>query len=496
MSTVQQVWNWNNFSWWEWDAFFYWPAGWYRVSSQLETRMVENSIRISQKKTDTWLTYVWSILAVNPYADRCFTTRDWNIWKIYLNWTFQLDLSTWTWSWDRIIWFWKMQKSSSNIVYSYWITQASNWTGKIHRINTDAFQIDYSVWTYILSNSRTTNWTSLPVISKSDRIIFANWNTIFEFDSNEVLTTKVSLPIDYDIIAITEYQDTYKVFYNVPKYSSGNKDWYIAYWDWLSTDFQQIVSYENSPIITAINDWAYDYAVFWNNITSDLYYVGWLSRWQPLRVNTENSVNVNGRIFGRRWFVREWMLYITGNDKLTNNCIYTYGSYYPGTPKSLVSTQNLVTSYNNVWLNAWEQIYYIYDNNKIWTQEFSFWVSSNEQWVCISYPITWKIWGFTEKTIDRIDIWYDLMWNANTIKIYARKNARTDTLNTDWWTLLRTISDNTKKFVRVEKNELLSLELWDFNTLEFKVELNKNSLATFSPEFRNLRLLYKDNLKD
>ncbi len=495
MSTVQQVWNWNNFSWWEWDAFFYWPTGWYRVSSQLETRMVENSIRISQKKTDTGQTYLWTVQAVNPYADRCFSTLDSNTGKIYYEWVFKFNLSTWNVNWDTIRWFWKLQRTTDNIIYSYWISRTTTWVGKIHRLATDFTSLT-TVWTFTLWAWSTNDSIYFPIISNPDRIIFANWNTIFEFDQAEVLTTKLTLPKDHEIIAITEYQDTYKVFYNAPKYTWGNKDSYIGYWDWLSTDFQQIASYENSPVINVINDWAYDYAVFWDTYTSDLYYVGWLSRWQPLRVNTENNDNVNQRLFWRRWFVREWVLYITWEDKLSNNCIYTYGSYYPGTPKSLVSTQNLVNSYNSIWLNAWEQFYYIYDNNKIWTQSFFFWTESNDQWICISYPITWKLWGFTQKTIDRLDIWYDLMWNGNTIKIYARKNARTDTLNTDWWTLLRTISDNNSKFVRVERNELLSLWLWDFNTLEFKVELNKFSANQKSPEFRNLRLLYKDNLKD
>lgn len=494
---IKQVWNWNDFSWWEWDWFYYWPKWWVRVTSKVALREVENWARIVNLKTDTWITYLWDVRSINPFRSRCFSTRDVNTWKIYDNWVFKFNMATWTTAYDTIVWWWQLNRASDKTTYSYWISATSYWTWQIQRFDTNFWWVSYWIWwNRTLADWATNNpsYERAPVLSLPTRIIWGWSNTIFQIDRNEVIKTLISFPIWAEIRAITYYQDTFKIYYNLKRYTNWPTDWIIAYWDWISNTIEQFVKYENSNIQCVVNDWAYDYVVFWDWITSDLYYVWWLNRWNPVRVNTEQNFNNNNRIFWTEWFIREWILYITWQDKFWNECIYSYWSYYPWTPRSLIS-ENDISSYSGSLINASSnQFFDIYDEWKIYYQRY--WVNeaSSNQWILISYPIIWWLWIHTLKTIEKIDISYNLYSSSNYINVYVKKNWWPYSTNTTWWTLIKTITDNTKRWVKIYRNELISLWLWDFNELEFKIELNQ-PYNSYSPIFHQLRLEYLDNIK-
>jgi hypothetical protein len=74
---IEQVHNWNNFSGWEWDGFYLWPKWGYRLWKNIDTRQLENWVKICTKIVDTEDTYDWDINEVNPYASNSFSTDIW-----------------------------------------------------------------------------------------------------------------------------------------------------------------------------------------------------------------------------------------------------------------------------------------------------------------------------------------------------------------------------------------------------------------------------------
>lgn len=506
MAEINQVWNWSDFSWWEWDWQYYWPEWWYRAGNNLETRQLENWVVICNKLTDTSQTYLWNIISVNNYEPRCFVTIDsTNYVRVYRNWTFLIPINTWTTAYDRVIGWGKMTRLSDTTTYNYAFTMTNSWVWKIHRFDVWMGGFSISMWTWTLWEWRTWNPAIQKVITLSLpwRIIFAYWNSIFEISNSEVVTRLLVLPKEVDIVAITQFQDTYKIFYNWERYSWWVKDWFIAYWDWWSELIDQYVEYDSSPIINVVNDWPYDYTVFWDWLSSDLYYVWWLQRWNPIRTNLESDVtNNNVRQLATEWGIREWILYLTWTNKLVQNCLYSFGNYYSWSRKQLVP-QN-ITTLNFDKINVWSSFIELYVNNavstwtwKIYTKSYQFWAQPESQAKIYSYALTWNYWMFTIKTIQAIYVAYQL-FNANdSIKIYYKKDWWPYSTNGANWVLLKTITWSdyiNKRWVKISRAELNQLELSNFYQLELYAELNATS--TKSPILYPIRTIYIDNIWD
>lgn len=502
MEAIEQVWNWGWFNWWEWDGFYNWPANSYRAGRNIESKQIENGLFICNKLVDTWLTYQWDILAVNPFENRCFSTRDGSTWKIYKDWVFKFNMDSWDSTWNTIQGFWIMNRSSDNITYSYWFSRTNNWTWKITRFSTDFTTPTYNIWTERnLWQWRNTNPNEniMPVLSVPTWIIWAYANTIFKLNRSEIIETLVTLPREVDIVWITFYQNTYKVFYNWPRYSWWPIDSYISIWDWANSLFTQTVKYENSPIRVVVNDWAYEYVVFWNNITSDLYRVWGLERGSPIRWNIEWSTWYNTRVFWTEWVIREWILYLKGTNKFDENCIYSYWNYYPWTNRQLVpenvkNVSKMLASTSNIdiyidddaWTNVW----------KIYTKSFLFNQIPELTGTILSYAMTWNGWLWSRKVLKRVDCSYQLYSNSDSIKIYSKTNWWPYGNNNTWWTLIKTITGEDyfqKRWVTFTSSELSAISVWEFYQLEYKVEL----IAWWnrSPILYQIKTSYLDYLK-
>lgn len=499
MEPIKQLWTWNC-NWWEWDWFYNWPAWSYRAGNNLETKQVENWVCICNALVATAYTFIWDMTAVNPYEEMCFATRDdvADQAKIYYWWVFKFN--TWTRASDIIYWFWKMTRVSDTTSYSYWISWTSSWVWKVFRFATD-FTSATSVWTWTLWNWRTASPSNnrMPVLSVAWRIIFAWGNTIFEITDTEVITKLVTLPKEVDIVAISKYQYTYKVFYNWKRFANWTTDSYVAYWDWFDIAFSSTVKYEASPIRTVVNDWAYDYTTFWDKYTSDLYYVAWLNRWEPVRTNIEESTN-NTRLFWLEWVIREWILYMTWTNKLWVDCLYSYGNYYTWTNNQLVPENSWKTITK---INVTERVLYCYINDdvsanlwKIYTKNFFFATQPETTATIYSYPLTWNYWISTDKTIESIHIPYLLYHSSDHIKIYAKKTWSPYVANTSWWVQIADITwatDLAKRWKIIYRSSLVALDLWNFNQLEYKAELI--AWSTKSPILWPIKTPYLDNLK-
>lgn len=108
--------------------------------------------------------------------------------------------------------------------------------------------------------------------SGSEAFVFAVNNVIYKMEGNEVVTTAITLPENREIVGITAFQDTYRVYYNV-HYSNSKRDAKVAYWDGIEESFTQSVTYPDCWIEGVNGDGTYDYAVFGNGNSRDLYYV-------------------------------------------------------------------------------------------------------------------------------------------------------------------------------------------------------------------------------
>lgn len=495
MATIEQNWN-ITFNWWEWDWFYNWPSWSYRAGSNLETKQLENWAMICNWLISTDNTYIWEIIAINWYEDKTFCTDDkvWHFWKIYYNWAFTFNL--WTGSQDRVYWFWKMTRLADNINYSYWFSWVSSWVWKIYRFAND-FLSKSNIWTRTLWKGRLTIWNKIITLWNNWRIIFATANTIFEITRQETITTLLELPKEADIIEITNYQDTYKIYFNLTRFPNWTTDSFIASWDWFDNVYSNYVQYEASPIRMVVNDWPYDYVSFWDNFTTDLYYVWWINRWKPIRTNIEESIN-NTRIFWTEWVIREWVLYMNWENKLWEKCLYSFWNYYPWSKSQLVP-ENKWKEINK--LNVSERVIYCYINNdvsanvwKIYSRSLFFATQPESTATIYTYALTWNYWISTEKTINRVYVSYLLFHQSDHIKIYCRNNWWPYTENSSWWVLIKDItwtSYLSKRWCTINRNEIPTI--WDFYQLEYKIELI--SWRTKSPILWNIKTDYTDNIK-
>ena len=512
MWAITQYYNWNDFSAWEWDAFYYWPRGSFKAWINVAVRELENAVRISSKKVDTEKTYQWEILTMNPFREWSFITQEGQVIRYYEWNNYEREIKdSEFYEHKKILWFGQLTKYNPNTnnyeTFIYWFSAITNtewwviWRLTPQRVMSILLWKTRKMWVWKYNPT-----SRLITLSIANEIYWWYGNTIHKIDSNEIITQLLVLPPNADIYDITFYQDKFKIFYNVTN-TDGSYDWYISYWDWNpwgdTTPLEQAkVKYQNSKIVGVFNDWPYDYVIFgeWN--TSDLYCINGLNRGEPIRVNTEWS-NYNSRTFWDNnmtnkdiWFIREWILYFVWVNKFNIPCIYSLWKYYPWSNLALIPESETIRIPHITNGKNTEKKFYIYDNWKIYTKSYDFDTPSDELWTIISYPITWNAWIFTIKTLMTVYVGYNLVDEWNEIKIYYRRNGWVHR-NMDAWDfiLLKTIKDKNKLWIRIDRVELTDRGLWDFYEMEFKVEL-VSPWNNKSPIFYWIRMVYSDNLKD
>ena len=497
MSWIEQVWNISDFSGGEADGFYNWPTGSYRAGTWLDTRRVENwaratNILVSQS------TYTWVVQAVSEFWDKVFSTYTGTTGKVWQG-TSSLTLSSWSSTYDKILAFGKMRRSSDGIEYQYWFTATSSGIWNVHRFDEPVNSgVQYAIWTFTMGNTRT--WAPLnnkmPIISGNWEIMWAYGNTVWKIDWAHTVTQLLVLPKEWDIVAITEYQDTYKLYINQYKawLVTWSADCIIAYWGGLASVWiTQKVIYKNSPVQTIVNDWPVDYAVFGSSFVSDLYIVQWLIR-TPVRNNIEFSEN-NSRILGTESCISDGIIYILGTDKLNNTCIYSYGKYYPWTPNSLVP-ENVLSSWTmKFWVS--EVGIFVYEWLNIYRKLKEFKAQASSSFKLYTYALRWGAWFYSKKTLKRIDISYRLSNANDSLKLYARTNGWPYTSNSTGWSLVKNITWTTyfaQMGVRIEHSEIQSLNIGNFHQLEYYVE--GTNASTDSCILHQIKTTYIDNIND
>jgi hypothetical protein len=113
------VWDWKDFSGGEGDGFFYGPKGSYRMSKNVDTRVLENGVRNNNKFVYTSETYLGNVLSVNPYEFNCFSTLETNTGRIYKAGSLAMTLATGTVAHDQVIGFGQQKRAADSVTYSY-----------------------------------------------------------------------------------------------------------------------------------------------------------------------------------------------------------------------------------------------------------------------------------------------------------------------------------------------------------------------------------------
>lgn len=486
LKTIPQEYNWNSFSWWEADGFYYWPAGSYRSWANIETRKLENWVMVSNKQTVDH-SYLWTIKGVSDYYDRTYSTVDGSTGKIYSGGAFKFNMAIGTIAHDTILGWWRMKRVWWTVVQPYGIS-AFNTDCKVHRFDANLWGVTHSVWSFTPNTESISNifgrW-SIPTLSIPTGIMWAFGNIIYQMDTSEAISVRLTLPATADIIAITVYQNKYRIYWN---------DWQIANissWDWTTAATQETTAYYNSPVMWVTSDWPYDWWVFWSSwITSDLYRIAWLQR-EPVRNNVEFSDGNSRALLSQIW-MKEWIVYVNGQNKNTTSMLYSYGSYYPGTNRSLMPEKSQSATIERISFG--EQTIYVYYWNNVYKKSILFkWEQDTSTGSITSFPAIGNIGIDTEKEITKIYVGYKLYNASDTIKIYARVNADPfDTNTSPAFVLLATITGSTtSRQYKISSKQIIDAGIGKWNQIEFRVDIQNAS--TNSAIFHNLRMFYTDN---
>lgn len=476
---VRNINQWNG----EQDTEYIWPAWCYDTWIWIDNRRNPPFIKSSPAMVEEY-TY-WDSICLHKNLEDFWLSGQLvclDDWRVYVWSTLKFTINTWTSAWNRVLWVGYISDVSWTS-YLYFISDTSIGTGKIHRVPTTIASHTASYLTY------TTEWSvildKIPVINETTRFIFWVNNKVFEVDNQEVITNYITFPNNQEMVAITEFQNRYTLYYNT--ISTSPIHWYQAYWDWFSYEIEwnPIIRYWY-PTLAVVNAWAYDYAISWfNENYSDLYLVAG-SQWQPIAINPE--AKLNSRKFYPYISIRAWMVYISW-EKLWVKWVYTYGDYHIWFPKSLTMEFVESVTWTNTFLHHTHtstKSYFSTDDDRVLSISYNDPPANyvNNTLVYSKYYI-WN-WLHTLKSIDYMYVWYQLPSASYSIKIYARK---------DTWSfkLLSTITDHTKEWLLIEASEFSGVDLWDFYKLQFKFELIWPTNPTNTPKIWIVQVFMNDN---
>lgn len=483
------VWNINNFVW-EQDSAYLWQAWWFQSALWVDLRKEPPFVKLASAMTLEW-TFDSPVIYMKNLEEF------WLTWiliclengKIYLNWTLQHTLTDWTSAYNKIKWVWFMKSSWTN--YLYYFSKTSSWIWKIYKSAASVWALS-DTWDTFDVEAGNTNIPFYPILSEATRLVLWLRNKVFEYDNVETLRTKIELWWEETIVWITEFQNNYKIYSTV--YSTLWITGKQYFWDWLDTDYDYSINWNNLPIWWIAQNGAYDYAVTWYNSSySDFYEITWSQR-TPKRVNLESS-SWTRQFQPYLWF-RSDICYISWANKEWIQGIFSYGNYYPWYDKWLVlEYAKSTTSDSNYFTHqahSTNKSYFACVDNKVYSVLY---LNPTTPYFNNGYVITKKwIWNWlhTLKSVDYMYVWYKLeVWTS--ISIYARP--------WDWnWAfgkLLKTISITTEtpatqKWIRIEANEFQSVDLWDFYEIELKFVLSTTD-TTKTPALWPIMLFCNDN---
>ena len=290
------------------------------------------------------------------------------------------------------------------------------------------------------------------VISEWVRIIFSHYNKIFEIDNTETVNELISLPPSENVVWITQFQNSYKIY---------TTTWFIEskvyLWDWLWSLVETDVKLWGIAITSVVNNWAYDYFVAENN----LFMMAGV-QYQKLY----HKIQESGRM--RILWVVEDDVYIYNNNLNSNKTISIYGSkpWYSKsfTPIYAVSDEISRFTYNadNVFYAVWTSLYtdvVISSASSI----TSYIESICFMWTNIQY----------EKAIESIILKFSGTSADCTIKLECKINEWSWT---EIWSGTNATISTQNHGLKIYKSMFLN-PLWNFNTIRFKVSFISNGIA-------------------
>lgn len=454
-----QIW-WNNLSSWINDQVFQWQAWRYDFAFWVDTQRFDAR---PLRPSELVFTYPSTI---NCIFNRSKVAWNWNIiwlndWKIYNNTALVTTLTQWI-QWSKIGYMKPLNASDFKLYYFHETIPTIN-PKYIHRSNTD--------WTWMEQSYR--NYTSdtwyqflsppawMQIMNLWNRILFTNYNSIWQIDNNEIVTRLILFPNNENVVWITQFQWQFKVYTSTWFLSSK-----IYTWDWTSKLPDISLDMNWIFINSVVNDWAYDYVM----TDSWLYQIAWVQYQQlyniywklhskidnDLIMTVFNSTNTQARwqlckYSSKPWYAKGIHPYcltdITQNESITANIDYAE---------------------QDVFYSVFSKLFRLVWNPQTWNH--TCYVSSLFfMWNNIRY----------EKKADYIDL--KMSWfTTETVKVYAQTTD--EQLNNNTWVKLwewnnSTISTNNS-WLKINSQQFLN-PLWNFNKIRFKVEFEKNQFSSW-----------------
>jgi len=470
---MERIWDIQWFSWGESDDPVRWPKDSFYSGENIEVRKSLSGVQLAAKITDTGWTINGDIIAMANLATLgissggivvCTSTG-----KIYLDWVLKTTLATWTSPHDRVSGIGVMTFGTDP--YVYYISNTSFGAWVIHRSTAtlSAFNVSYKSFTTAQTNSSPVSF----VINADKNLNIAVNNKVIILTNSEVVVDKLEFEAAEQVRGLTWFQNSFKVYTN--KKNSG-----IQYlWNGSSLTYEYRQEWENQPILWVTNDGAFDYAVLGFSASySDLYLISGTQK-QELRVNLESATS--SRTLNRYMSIREAIVYISGGSsgESTLNGVYTFGNYYPWTPKSLVQQYSAPNWVNFLFhIHDLATSYFAADNSKVYTIEHNNPPFFNG-YATTGYVVTQVHEGnsWEEKEISKIKVWFNL-WSGDSIKVYIRKYL------TDAWLLAKTIDAtyySGKKSAIIYPKDIEGLTFSKSETLQLKLEITSGGTAHTIP---------------
>lgn len=470
--------NWWNFKWglsdspnilWEW-TFQNWS---FWIDTTSEPSWVKLASAIKSSFTTTWEPSVQFSYGWNHYVF-CYDK------SIYLNWVLKhaynsaVATSLWVIYWVNVMNVWW-----TDYLYLLWLSN-------VHKSSVDLNTILYSIASFA------SHATLKPSIKYWNDIYFTSKNIFYKLDNAEVITTLYTADVLNQFTWITFFQDTFNLYSSFNS-STSWKQFIFSVSSITSPSY--ITSWNNLPIVWAINKWWVDYVVAWFT-WKDLYAVSGTQK-KMIRSNLNwnwTTRDFNGIIIpylddaymlsNNQWLLKFWTEYAWFYDslvplwKVTNYTLstmvyhspYIYIGWYYGSAYWVYSFElNNPPTFANYYASSWEIISNIYD--------------------------MWDAYG--KKSLLQFDIAYDCdEWNTIsphwwTITLYARKKWGS------WTQIVSKTPDSWVWNIRVTSWEISQLWFWDFYQIEFKVKLEPKASwgnNLYTPLFKWLRVTYEDNI--
>lgn len=511
MAANSLTWTWDDFSGGEADGFKKGPQGSVRVTENVDCRSYDWGVILTKAPLSNYsylgnVTAVSDVYTLSYLGTPAFAAKDGTTVRVYGNnaassFTMGDAIS----AHNHILAFdgmWSVKVWGEGY-FPYAFSNTNAGIGRVHKLTADYSWASYGVDDFTLPNWRTTAIQSIHTLNTwGGGILFAAWNGIYLLDTSEIVTLKLSLPAECDVVGFTRYQDSYRVYYTMG-FTTSRKDSWVAYWDGDSTSFQSEAVYENTEILSVIQWGAYDYVTVGNEFYATLYAV-WGLQFTEVRT-TVGSSTANSRGFTKWWVSEEGKLTIPWKNKKGNYCLYEYGNEYKGQAQSLVSglTSVKASTLNKKvsWVTVKGDTKYVWIDDAVSSGNSKFYTIPLNDFnaICVNegevatLPFN-GLGPHTEKKLERVRVGYALGGTWNTIEIYARINASPATSYSSGWVLIGTCSDNAKNSLFINSNIINGVLGGYWGGIEFKAILK--SANSVSPSIESIEIEYTDNLNN